>query len=172
MSQSVETHDQTASLEKLTALIDEIQFAMMTTIEADGSLRSRPMATHRNPGKVFDGALWFFTKADAPKTEEVREDQHVNLSYASTGQNKYVSLSGTAVLVRERAKIEEFWNPKYKAWFPKGLEDPDLALLRVDVSKAEYWDTPSSSVVHVIGFIKATVTGKKYQPGDHEKVNL
>ncbi len=168
MSESSPSSDQEAALVKLTELIDEIQFAMLTTVEADGSLRSRPMATHRNPGKTLDGALWFFTKAGAPKIDEVREDK----SYASPGQSKYVSLSGTAALVRDRLKIEEFWNPKYKAWFPKGLDDPELALLRVDVNKAEYWDTPGSSVVHAIGYLKAVATGQSYQPGDHEKVEL
>jgi general stress protein 26 len=172
MSQSLATGDHEAVLAKLTELIDEIQFAMLTTVEADGTLRSRPMATHRNPGKICDGTLWFFTKGNAPKADEVRDDQHVNLSYASPGQNKYVSLSGKAFLIHNRAKFEEFWKPEYKAWFPKGIDDPELALLRVIISKAEYWDTPGSSVVHAIGLIKAVATGQQYQPGDHEKVEL
>jgi general stress protein 26 len=172
MSQSLATGDHEAVLAKLTELIDEIQFAMMTTVEADGTLRSRPMATHRNPGKVCDGTLWFFTKGNAPKADEVRDDQHINLSYASPGQNKYVSLSGKAILVHNRAKIEEFWKPEYKAWFPDGIDDPELAILRVIISKAEYWDTPGSNVGHAIGLIKAVATGQQYQPGDHEKVEL
>lgn len=172
MSDSLHSTDQQAALVKLTELIDEIQFAMMTTVESDGSLRSRPMATHREPGQTLDGVLWFFTSAEAPKTDEVRDDRHVNLSYASPGGGKYVSISGTAMLVRDQARIDQFWNPKYKAWFPKGKDDPALELIRVDVSKAEYWETPGSTVVHAIGFLKAVVTGRKYQPGEHEKVHL
>ena len=163
-------HEQ--AVKKLGKLIADIQFAMLTTIEADGSLRSRPMATHQDHGREFDGVLWFFTKGDTPKVEEVKEDQHVNLSYAAPEQNKYVSVSGIGTLVRDGVKAKELWDPKYKAWFPKGLDDPELALLRVDVTKAEYWDTPGGAVVHVLGLVKALATGKSYDPGDHEKVNL
>ena len=160
------------AVKKLGKLIADIQFAMLTTIEADGSLRSRPMATHQDHGREFDGVLWFFTKGDTPKVEEVKKDQHVNLSYAAPEQNKYVSVSGIGTLVRDGAKAKELWDPKYKAWFPKGLDDPELALLRVDVTKAEYWDTPGGAVVHVLGLVKALATGKSYDPGDHEKVDL
>jgi len=160
------------ALKKLGELIRDIQFAMMTTVEPDGSLRSRPMATHQDPHRGFDGVLWFFTKADAPKVGEVRQDQHVSLTYASSEKSQYVSLSGTAGLVRDPQKARELWDPRYIAWFPQGLDDPDLALLRVAVTKAEYWDTPSSTVVHLLGMVKAMATGQAYQPGDHEKVTL
>ena len=164
--------DRDEAIKKLGQMIKDIQFAMLTTAEPDGSLRSRPMATHQDHNNEFDGVLWFFTKGDAPKVDEVKEDQHVNLSYSSPEQSKYVSVSGTATLVRDKKKAEELWTPRYKAWFPKGLDDPELALLRVDVDKAEYWDTPSSTVAHAIGVVKAIATGKSYKPGDHEKVSL
>jgi general stress protein 26 len=64
------------------------------------------------------------------------------------------------------------WNPFYKAWFPDGLDDPHLGLLRVDVEKAEYWDSPNSKVVQLAGFVKALVTGQKAKGGDNEKVSF
>ena len=169
---SDEKLDHDAAVKKLGKLISDVQFAMLTTAEADGTLRSRPMATHMNHNADFDGSLWFFTKGEAPKVAEVKGDQHVNLSYSSPEQSKYVSVSGTAMLVRDKAKLSELWDKKYMAWFPKGLDDPDLALLRVDVAKAEYWDTPSSAVAHIVGFVKAVTTGKAYHPGDHDKITL
>ncbi len=163
-------HDE--ALKKLGHLIADIQFAMLTTVEPDGSLRGRPMATHQDKSGTFDGILYFFTKGDAPKVAEVKQDQHVSLGYSSPEQSKYVSISGTAKLIRDRQKMEELWDPKYKAWFPKGLEDPELALLRVTVEKAEYWDTPSSAVAHAFGLVKALATGKPYHPGEHEKIEI
>ncbi len=164
--------DRAEAIQKLGEMIRDIQFAMLTTVEPDGSLRSRPMATHQDHRGEFDGVLWFFTKGDAPKIDEVKQDQHVNLSYAAPEQSKYVSVSGTAMLVRDKLKAKELWDPKYKAWFPQGLDDPQLALLRVDVVKAEYWDVPGSTVAHAVGLVKALATGQSYQPGDHEKVTL
>ena len=158
-----------AAVQKLGAMIKDIKIAMLTTVDADGSLRSRPMATQSTD---FDGDLWFFTRADSPKVDEVRRDEAVNLSYAAPAKQRYVSISGTARLVRDRAKAEELWNPLLKAWFPQGLDDPDLALLKVAVEKAEYWDSPSSTMVHLVGFVKALATGQPYKPGENEKIDL
>jgi general stress protein 26 len=120
----------------------------------------------------FDGDLWFFTRKSSPKTAEIQGEHNVNLSYANPSDNVYVSVSGTAQLVDDRAKAEELWSPFYKAWFPDGLDDPELALLKIHVEQAEYWDAPGSGVVHLIGFAKAALTGKTYQPGEHEKIEF
>ena len=150
-------------------LIEGIDFAMLTTVCNDGSLRSRPMSTQQFE---FDGTLWFFTSTDTAKVGEIQHDQHVNVSYAKPSDQKYISVTGRASLVNDRAKIKELWNPVHKAWFPEGPDDPRLALLKVDVDKAEYWDSPSSTVMHIIGFVKALATGTEYQPGENKKINL
>lgn len=161
-------HQNNDNIKKLRELIKDIKYAMLTTIEDDGSLRSRPMATLQTE---FDGDLWFFTSADAPKVHEVEQHQQVNLSYAEPDKQKYVSVSGTAQLVRDRAKMEELWNPLFKAWFTQGLDDPNLALLKVSVDKAEYWDSPSSQVVRLVGFLKSIATGSPIgNLGEHEKI--
>ncbi|MFL6227451.1 MAG: pyridoxamine 5'-phosphate oxidase family protein [Pyrinomonadaceae bacterium] len=164
-----ELNDREGSIKKLAEMIREIDFAMLTTAEGDGSLRSRPMSTQR---REFDGDLWFFTRESAPKVGEIEREQQVNVSYAKPEDQRYVSVSGRATVVRERAKIEELWSPELKAWFPEGLEDPDIALLRVAVERAEYWDSPSSAVMHAVGFAKALATGQTYEPGENEKIDL
>lgn len=161
--------DRSEAIKKLGEMIKDIDFAMLTTVEADGTLRSRPMSTQQ---VEFNGDLWFFTRASAPKVGEVERDERVNLSYAKPEDQRYVSVSGTARLVRDRQKIEELWKTGLKTWFPKGLEDPDLALLKVSVEQAEYWDSPSSTMAYVFGFVKAVATGQSYQPGENEKINL
>ena len=157
------------AIQKLNELIKKIDICMLTTIEDDGTLRSRPMVTQRS---VFDGDLWFFTGVSSSKVAEVMNDRHVNLSYASPDDQSYVSISGRAQTVRDRKKMEELWNPAYKAWFPKGLDDPDLALLKVTAEQAEYWDSPSSGVVHAFGLVKALVTGQRAEGGENEKIDL
>ena len=158
------------AIAKLGKLIAKVKFAMLTTAEDDGTLRSRPMATQNHD--EFDGDLWFFTKASAPKVGEVEHEHQVNVSYAEPSDQLFVSVSGLATLVRDQAKLKQLWSPAMKAWFPKGPEDPDLAMLKVHVEKAEYWDTPNSTFVHLVGFVKATVTGTAYHPGENEKITL
>ena len=154
---------------KLAELIKDIQYAMLTTALPDGTLRSRPMATQKAP---FDGTLWFFTDADSAKVYEVRRDNHVNVAYADPAHNRWVSLSGTASVVRDKAKVKELWTTGLKAWFPDGPEDPNIALLRIDVGDAEYWDAPSNKMVQVVGFVKALATGRRYDPGENEKIHV
>lgn len=157
-------------VKKLAKLIKGIQMAMLTTATPDGALRSRPMATQQTD---FDGALWLFTQADSGKVDEIRADQRVNVSYADPSDNCYVSVSGTAAIVRDRAKAKSLWTELHRAWFPKGLDDPNLALLRIDVNDAEYWDGPSSKVVQLAGFVKAMVTGKPATDiGENKKIHL
>lgn len=159
----------TADMKKLGEMINDIEFAMLTTVDEDGSVRSRPMATQQDE---FNGTLYYFTYGNSHKVLEVRQNSEVNVSYARPDKQQYVSLSGTASLSRDRAKMEELWNPALKAWFPKGLDEPDIALLQVDVKKAEYWDSPSSAVAHVVGLAKALVTGQAASGGEDKKLNL
>lgn len=162
--------DHNESMQKLGKIIKEVTYAMLTTIDKDGALRSRPMKTQNTDD--FDGELWFFTKATAPKVDEVEHDHHVNISYAHPSDQSYASVSGMAKLVRDTAKNNELWTAPMKAWFPNGPDDPELGLLQVTVDKAEYWDTPGSAVVHLVGLVKAVTTGKPYHPGENEKLDL
>jgi general stress protein 26 len=158
-------------LEKLRALIRGIEFGMLTTVDpTDGTLRSRPMSTNGNV--EFDGDLWFFTYASAHKVDEIERQPQVNVSFARPEKQNYVSLSGRAQIVTDRAKIEALWQPQLKAWFPKGTDEPDIALLKVEVEKAEYWNSPSSLVAHVYGIVKSTLTGKPADPGENKKIDL
>lgn len=160
-----------SDIETLREQIKDIKIAMLTTVDEDGSLRSRPMGTL--DAEKFDGDLWFFTSASEPKVDEVRRDHQVNVSYADIDGNRYVSVSGAASIVHDRAKMKELWNPIMKAWFPDGLETRDIALLRIKVTKAEYWDFASSKLVQLVGFVKAVVTGEEADDlGKNEKLHI
>ena len=91
--------------------------------DADGTLRSRPMATQ---DVEFEGTLWFFTSAGSAKMSEIRQYPQVSVSYASADDHRYVSLSGRASLIQDAEKMKELWSPVYRAWFPQGLDDPEL----------------------------------------------
>jgi general stress protein 26 len=136
-----------AELARLASLVRQMKVAMLTTIEPDGSLRSRPLQTVELDQA---GRLWFFTHAHSPKSAEIEAHDHqVNLSYADPRDEDYASISGTARLVSDREKMGELWDARLAAWFPRGLDDPDLALLEVRIDKAEYWDQPHSENVKI-----------------------
>jgi general stress protein 26 len=136
--------DKGGDAKKLRKLVKGARVAMLTTCAPDGALRSRPMAAVKAP---FDGDLWFFTRAAASKTQEIRDNDHVNVAFADHGDDRYLSVSGRASVVRDAARIEELWSKKLRAWFPEGKKDPDLALLRVRIERAEYWDSKKAGMV-------------------------
>ena len=147
---------ESGDLKKLRKLIKGARVAMLTTVAPDGTLRSRPMATLKAP---FEGDVWFFTRASAPKTDEIRDNDRVNVSFSAGDENRYLSISGTASVVRDAARIETLWSGRLKNWFPDGKKSPDLALLRVRVDRAEYWDKKTAAMVQLSGLVRSPGRG-------------
>jgi general stress protein 26 len=156
-------------VEQLNELIRDIKFAMFTTVHADGTVHSCPMATQEADA---DGHLWFFTGSQTEKVDAIRENDNVCVAYADPDENRYVSVSGRAKLQNNPEKKKELWNPLYKAWFPQGLDDPNLVLIRVVVNGAEYWHAPEGKMVQLLGFAQAAFTGEQYQPAGHREIEF
>ncbi|HEV2834259.1 MAG TPA: pyridoxamine 5'-phosphate oxidase family protein [Pyrinomonadaceae bacterium] len=164
------TQARSGDFDKLREMIEDIDFCMLTTIDEQGDPHSRPMSS--NGDIDSNGDLWFFTGASSHKVSEVAKSPKVNVSFADPDNQRYVSVTGVAQLVRDRKKIDELWRPEFKMWFPQGKEDPDVALLRVNLEKGEYWDSPSSTIGYALSFVSSLVTGKQPDMGENKKVDL
>ena len=163
-----ETRTDQAARDKVWDMIRDIEVAIMVTVDEQGRLRGRPMRAVKV--KDFTGTLWFFTSQPSPKAEEIGHDGRVLLAYSNPSSQDYVSVSGEATVMRDPAKQKELWSEPLRVWFPGGPEDPRAALLKVEVEGAEYWDAPSSTLVHAYGYVKARVTGEPPHPGANDKV--
>lgn len=160
--------DAARDLARLRALIADIGVAMLTTRGRDGRWVSRPVATLA----PFDGELWFFTSAASHKAAELEADPRVNVAYASPRDNAFASLSGHAVLQRDRRRIAALWSELQRVNFPGGPGDPDLVLIRVGVETAEYWDGPPSLVGRAVRFAAAALTGDADLLGDNRTLRI
>ncbi len=156
-------------IKKIGELIKDIRICMMTTAASDGSFDSRPMATQKTE---FDGTVWFLTRQESGKVHEIENDAHVSLLYADPSNKDYVSAKGRAQISEDRAKIHELWNPMFKAWFPEGEDDPSIAVLKVTVTEAQYWEASSSKLVRGIKYLAASATGGKVDLGETGTVKL
>jgi general stress protein 26 len=152
---------------KVASLIKDMRTCMLTTVDEQGRLVSRPMAVQQ---VEFDGDLWFAIDEDSAKVHQIQADAEVGVAFSSN--DAWVSLAGTAEIVHDLEKARELWNPVLTAWFPDGPETTGLALLRVHAESAEYWDTPGSKVTTLISYVKARVTGKRFDGGENETVTL
>lgn len=132
---------QNQNIQQLRALIKDLNYGMLTTVDDDGSLHSRPMFVNRDIDS--DGTIWFFTSSSSHKVIEIEHRQQVNVNFSSPDQQRYISISGTAQIVKDQKKIQERWQPELQTWFPQGLDDPSIALLKVNINKADYWEEES-----------------------------
>jgi len=154
--------------QKLWQMVQDIKIAMLTTRDS-GMLRCRPMECLQVDAPA--GTLWFFTGASSPKTDEVDDEHEVALAFADKTHQNYVSISGRAKLVRDRAKARELWTEEQRAWYPEGLDDPELALLKVSVQQAEYWDRPTGEMVAAQGLVRA-IADETPDLGENEKLSF
>jgi general stress protein 26 len=150
------------AIRKIADLIGQVQVAMLTTTSSHGILRSRPMVAQEQP---FDGILWFLTSRSAAKAADVRDRRQVNVCYSSTERECYVSVSGMAMLVEDRERARSLWNEAYGPWFPKGLDDPELVLIRIEAQEAGYWDSQARRMTVVSGLQEAKPGFHDWEPG-------
>ncbi|MEV6635326.1 pyridoxamine 5'-phosphate oxidase family protein [Actinoplanes sp. NPDC051470] len=156
--------------ETVKELVKDARICMLTTMTADGKHVSRPMAVQ---DVEFDGDLWFFAYGDSDLVAQIGANPQVNVSFSDSKQKAWISISGEAMRADAPKKAEELWSPALKAWFPEGLETPGLTLVKVHADTAEYWDAAhSSTVLTMIGYAKAAVTGKQPDAGENETVRM
>jgi general stress protein 26 len=166
------TNDPVTARAHLWDLIKDIRFAMFTTRHQNGHLHSRPMTT-QNSTMDEDMSLWFFMSRVGDPVDELTDDPTVNLVYADPGEDTYVSISATARVVENASKKAELWSKMAEAWFPGGVDDPDLALVQVTVTHANYWDVTESKIVQLFQMAKAIVTGKRTTNlGEHAEIRM
>lgn len=134
------------ALTRFAEMVRGMRFSMLTTVAADGSLRSRPMSTQ---DQSADGTLWFLVAADSGAAEDLGSRSDVNLAFSSPDEQRWVSVSGSASIGDDRARILELWNPLYEAWFPAGPEDPNVRVVRVVVGDIHHWDATSSRMLQL-----------------------
>jgi general stress protein 26 len=152
---------------KLKELALEFGVGMLVTRTPEGRLRARPMAVAEVGA---DGCLWFVTDRHAGKMAEIGRDGQVAVTMQSS--TKFVSLSGRAIPVEDRAKAAALWKAEFQVWFPKGKDDPDLILVRVDATEGEYWDNSGTGgLKYLIQAGRALLTGMRPDVGRDPKVH-
>ncbi len=156
------------SPERIWTTIKSVHVAMLTTQEED-RLVSRPMASLARPQ---DGKIYFITHLNTGKVGEIGGSAPVNLAYADTHANTYVSISGTARTTQDRAKLRELWGFYAEAWLPQGPDDPDTALIEVEPHEAKLWDGTRSSLIQTVKMAAAVATQSPPDGGRVEQVQM
>jgi len=164
------SHATQDSLQNLRAKIKSIRFGMLTTLNSDMSLSSRPMTQQQLDD---NGTLWFFATDNTQLAQDIRNFPKINVTFANPADSVYVTTSGHAEIIKNREKEKELWNPMAAAWYPQGLDDPNLALIKFDINCAEYWDSHHNKMMQLFMMAKAAVVGERPKDiAEHEKVDF
>jgi general stress protein 26 len=122
-----------------------------------------------------DAKLWFATRSDSLKVEELHEHPEV-LVLMQDGRRRSISIAGKARALRDDARAKDLWSPVLSLWFT-GPEDPALVLIEVEPTSAEYWDAGGKSgVALALTALKRYISGEELTAEDvgetHGKVAL
>lgn len=151
---------------KLADLIEPARVAMLTTLDTDGQLVSKPMS----PLELDSlGCIWFFTDRNSSTPEQL---ERLNLSFCNVDRGDYVSLTGRGELLEDRARIQALWTPMARPWFPDGPDSADLRLLKVSPHSAEFWDSPNSKMVRLFAMAASVAAAKPVGMGEHGTLSV
>jgi general stress protein 26 len=157
-----------SQIEKIKELVSRSRVCMLGTSE-DGFMKFRPMS---HVDIDDEGVIWFFTSKDSWKAEDIQRNPSVQLIYINESDSIYLTMEGVAQIVFEPQRMKELFNPFVKAWFPKGLKDPTLALLAVHPMGIEYWANNDSKILTYIKMLSSAVTGSQPSVGEHDRLTL
>lgn len=155
-----------SDVDKVWTLMEKIGFCMLSTLEG-GDIRSRPMAARVDRD---ENAVYFLTDANSHKDDDIARRPNVALAFADPDGQKYVSLTATATVSNDRAKIKDLWTPVAKAWWD-GPDDPAVRVLKVVPKDAQYWDSPGT-VMSYVKMLAAAVSDTRPAVGENRKVTM
>ncbi len=160
-------NDNTANdIQRVWDLMKKIGFAMLVTRDGD-RLRARPMSAYLERD---ENTIYFLTDARRHKDEEIARNPGVNLSFADAGAQKYVSVTGTATVSNDRARIGRLFSTPAKAWWDSA-EDPNIRVLKFTPDDEEFWDSPGT-VISYVKMATAAATGTRPDLGTNRKVSM
>ena len=156
---------------RLWELIKHMKFGMLTHRHANGSLHAHPLTT-QNKSLEPDMMLYFFVSKKTEVGQRLAADGNVNVSYSDPSKDTYVSICGQATISDDSRLKAHLFNALAKAWFPGGVNDPDLELVQARIGSAEYWDVKESKTTQLFKMAKAAVTGEPPDMGEHRELQV
>ena len=140
------------SLPDIAKRLKKIDFCMMSTTAQSGVISNRPMS---NNGDVeYDGDSWFFSFEETGKVADIARDPRVTLSFTEPPSllgkpGIFISVEGSATLLRDIALFEKHWVADLERWFEQGAETPGLVLIKVHADRIKYWDGEDNGTIDV-----------------------
>jgi general stress protein 26 len=150
------------------SMMDKMPACMVVTHDGpDDRLRARPMMALVRPEA---NAVFFLTDINAHKDEEIAKNDSVCMTFSDSANQQYVSVTGTGSISDDRILIGDLWSMAAGAWW-RSKDDPDIRVLRVTPSRAEFWNSPDMITTDAQSAAKA-LSGNRPNCGTNGKVTF
>lgn len=158
------------AVEKIRELTKEDSICFFcTNLKQGDPFSTRPMSVQ----KIDDqGNFWFFSAVDSTKNSEIARDQAVQMLFQGSKYSDFLSIYGKAEITKDRAKIEELWEPSVAVWFTEGKDDPRITVIKVTPTDGYYWDTKNGAAIAMIKRVAGAIVGKTYDDSIEGKVRV
>lgn len=127
-----------SAIEKIQALLVNTSTGMLIS-----SLQFKNPSVCPMTVKTVDeqGNIWFLTHKESEHYKNIEENNRVLLTFASEVENEYLSITGEAHHTDDSKVIDVLWDEDDEKWYDNGREDENVAVLKVSVEDAYYWDS-------------------------------
>ncbi|RYY56080.1 MAG: general stress protein [Chitinophagaceae bacterium] len=155
---------------KMKELTEKAKNCFFCTNTSNGQpFATRPMSVQKIDD---DGTFWFLSSVDSHKNEEIKMDSNVQLLFQGSTYSDFLSVKGTALISKDKAKIKELWEPILKTWFTEGIDDPRVTVIQVTPDDGYYWDNKHGQVVAFAKQLAGAVMGKTMDDSIEGKLSV
>lgn len=167
---STESLNNQEAINKIQEIIDKTDIGMMCTF---GEGKDYPHVVPMSRQEIDEaGNIWFLFSSESETHQNLQQNDKISLLYAHVGDYAFLSMNGNAVISRDQARIDKYWNKMMESWFEKGKEDPRIRVLQVIPAEAHYWDTQSNKLVTIFKMAASAISGKPMDIGREGALNL
>lgn len=115
---------------------------VMLGFSGTGDDQMRPMTA-----KVDGRRIWFFGSRSDDLVGQVQSARPAAAAFSSKGHDFFAAIHGKLVPETDPATVDRLWGPTVAAWYEKGRDDPELALVRFDTDRADLWEASGGSLL-------------------------
>jgi general stress protein 26 len=141
-----------AAVDQMKSLADTSIICMLITTDAEGKRSNKPMAAIRIDD---EGNCWFFASKSSGKIKDISTNNKIEVVFANPDSDDYLEIHGSGSTICDTGEIQRNWSPLVNEWFPKGITDPEICLVKIDVTSVFYWDAIKEGIQRLS--IKTTV---------------
>jgi len=161
-------------IDGLKDIVKNCETGMLTTRSREGHLHSRAMTPAKSNNSQDNLHFVFIGNNASDKFDEIKNDDHVNVSFYDHATTDWISVAGTACVTQDKTFIRNFWSPILAGYFGDlhdgvhtgDIDDPRVSAIEVIPREIRYWVANKGKLAQTVQVAIGAATGKGRAPGE------